>query len=213
MTSRKTRTEEQRERRYLRKRWELHSRRMSRLARGLMRDPGMSWYVAFCLSGNEYVAQRVLRDAGIISHFPLNKEFRKVNKFKKDKIRFAYAALPGCLFICFPKGEENWLALSELNAIIGVLGLGGEPKTVPGAELLRFIDANAEKWGVRKEQRYMRSHREYAVGDEVQIAAGPFAGHIVDVRSIKGDKAQIVLRVLGKTQNVDIPLDQLEGAG
>lgn len=213
MRSRKTRTQEQRKRRYVRIVWEREARRAARLARTKMRDSDVTWYVAFSLSGKEFVAQRLLSEAGIFCHLPLSKAYRHVNKFKADKVRFAYPAIPGCLFIGMERGSENWLELSEMNAIIGVLGVAGEPKPVPGLELLEFVDRNAMRWGVRKEQRYMRSHKEYAVGDAVLIVAGPFAGNVVDVRSIKGDRAKIVLNILGKTQNIDIPLDHLEGAG
>jgi len=211
MTSRKS--AEERQKRYVRKRWELLARRMNKAGRERMPDPCVHWYVGFAASGKEFVAQKQLEEWGALTYLPLSRRWRKVNRYKKVKERFAYPALAGCVFIGIPEGHEDWFGLFELSAVGAVLSVGDAPAEVQGAELKRFIDDNWQYFSVPNEQRWMRTYKEFEEGDRVKIADGPFAGHLVDCGRIHDGIAHILLSILGQTQHLEFPLDQLESVG
>lgn len=198
---------------YVRKRWELFARRMNREARLKMMDVDITWYVAFTPPGNEYATQRILREQGAFAYFLLDWKWRRVNRYTRNKTRFAYPAIAGMLFIGVPKGEEDWYGLFGLSVLTAVLSVAGRPKELPGADLVVFVDQNARRLRVPSAQRWMRTHKEFEVGDRVRIAEGPFKDHLVDVSKIAAGHAHIVLSILGQTQDVEIPLDQLERVG
>jgi len=199
--------------RYVRKRWEMFARRMNREARLKMMDGDITWYVAFTPPGNEYATQRILRGQGTYAYLLLDWKWRRVNRFTRNKTRFAYPAIAGMLFIGIPKGEEDWYGLFGLNVLTAVLSVAGRPKELPGADLVEFVDQNARRLRTPNAQRWMRTHKEFKVGDRVQIAEGPFKDHLVEVTEIDAGHAVILLSILGQTQDVEIPLDHLERVG
>lgn len=56
----------------------------------------------------------------------------------------------------------------------------------------------------------MRTHHEYGVGDMVRVAVGPFEGIDVKVVGLTGAIAMIMLKILGRENEVSIPAADLE---
>lgn len=196
--------------RYVRKRREIECHRMNGDGRQKMDADDVHWFVGISGSGKEFAAQKKLVEWGAFTYLPLARRWRMVNRYKKEKVRFGYPAFAGYLFVGLPDDEERWLDLFELEAISAVLSVGDRPAEVNGEVLRKFIDGNSRYFVVPNEQRYMRTGKEFEVGDRVRIASGPFVDHLVDVQSISHGMAHIVLPLLGTTQDVEIPLDQLE---
>lgn len=188
-----------------------HARRLNRAARQRLTDPSLSWFVLFAPAGKEFAAQRVLEKRGIVSYLTLVRRWRRANRYVRQKERFAFPALPGMLFVGF-SATPPWFDVFGLSVIHGALGIGDTPHPVSGKALDAFIDRNRSWFDVEDVQRFMRSRREFAVGDTVTIADGPFEGHVVDVRAIRGARAEILVDLLGGPHLVSVALDKLEKA-
>jgi len=195
---------------FARTRSEDQARRTNRRACEAMLDTDTVWYVLFVMSGKEFVAQKILRKWGANAYLPLRVRWRKHSNKHRQKSRIAYPAVPRCVFVGMPKGEENWYGLFELNTIQGVLSIGGEPAVLRTPLLRNFIEDNRSRFEVPDEHRYMPSNREYDIGDQVRIIDGPFEGHTVEVTDMLGPNALILIDLLGAQQKMKIPLDRLE---
>ncbi len=189
------------------------ARRMNKTARDQMLNPDIVWYAVFVLSGKEFPAQKVLRHWAACIYLPLCRKWRRLNRYKRDKIKIAYPAVAGCLFVGFERGQESWFDIfRSVNSVYGVLGVNGRPVVLDGSRLAAFVNDNRILFDVAEEEKFMRTYHEFKIGDRVQIVDGPFGGHVVDVRDIKGKNAYILLNLLGGIQNVEISLDKLEKA-
>ncbi|MCR9236177.1 MAG: hypothetical protein NXI17_05855 [Alphaproteobacteria bacterium] len=189
------------------------ARRTNREARASMVDTDRVWYAGFVLSGKEFIAQKLLKRVGAVPYLPLCQKWRRVNRYRREKVRIAYPAIAGSLFLGFERGQENWYEVFQRAPnLYGVLGANGYPVALDGNRLNRFITENKFRFGAADEERFMRTHHEFKIGDRVQIVSGPFDGNIVDVKTIKGSHARILLELFGGTQEVEIGLDNLEKA-
>ena len=196
-----------------RKSLEQGARRLNQSAYRQMQRSEQVWYVLLLRSGHEFVVQRILHSFKAETYLPMCRKWRRVNRFKREKTKIAYPAIPGCIFVSFPSGVEPWFEIfTQIPSLWGVVGLGGNPMALTGHRVSEFVGRNRKRFDVADEQKFMRSNCEFQVGDRVQIVEGPFEGHIVDVRSIKGAKANVLINVFGILQPVGVPVDRLERA-
>jgi len=194
-----------------RKSLEQGARRMNRTARSQMQDADVFWFVVFTMAGKEFVTHRMLNRWGAIAYLPLCRKWRRVNRYRREKIKIAYPAIAGCCFLGLRGGQEPWFELfRSVPPLHGVLGLGGHPVAISGDRLEQFLDGNRFRFDADNSEQFMRSNYEFRIGDQVRIAEGPFEGHIVDVRSITGDQARIWLPLFGTRKETPIALDKLE---
>ena len=174
-------------------------------AREAMADSKLVWYLGFCEPGKEFIAQQVLDRHDIRAYLPLALKWRKVNRYKKAKKRFAFPAMPGCVFLALESGAEQWFHLFSCQTTVKrVLAVRGVPRAIHGQELLGFIDGNRKTFSAPREQAHMRSHHEFTVGDKVQIMDGALDGHVVEVSDIRGRQATIVAELFGSAHNAII---------
>lgn len=184
---------------------------MNKTARSRMQNDGVVWYVVFVMTGKEYLTQRMLSNWGASVYLPLCRKWRRLNRYTRDKTKIAYPAVAGSLFVGFERGQERWFDIfRSISSVYGVLGIDGRPVTVDGGRLETFIQENRFRFNVAGEEQFMRTYHEFQIGDRVQIVDGPFDGHIVDVKDIKGRNAYILIDLFGTTQDVAISLDKLE---
>ena len=212
MSTQQANPDRKRDRQYVRKTFQARARLINRAARARLTNEGMRWYILVSTPQGDMAAQRILRDKGVYSIVPLDFRYRKASKYTKRKMRVVSPAMPGYLFVGMEEGEEDWPAILGLNVVRGVVGVDGCPKPVDGCVVLAFLQSGADKWSVPKEYKFMRSNKEFDIGDEVEIVVGPFSGQVTKVKAIEGSDAKIQLMVFGSTQDIAFPLDGLEAA-
>ncbi|MDC9701518.1 MAG: transcription termination/antitermination NusG family protein [Alphaproteobacteria bacterium] len=184
------------------------AQKINKTARTQMKNPNIFWYALLVRSGKEFLAQRISQQGGAYVYLPLCWKWRRLNRYKREKSKLAYPALPGCLFIGFESGKEEWLCLvRSVTSLRGLLGCFGMPLALRGERLSFFIESNFMRFDVPQEERYMRTHHEFQAGDQVQITSGPLVGYIVDVQKISGKYAFIFNEICHETK---ISLDKLE---
>ncbi len=202
----------------------------------------LNWYALEVIRQKEYVAGFLLKRGFACETFiPTTTRWRRRSRYARAKTELAYAAIPGVIFAGFA-GPPAWYHLMRLQHITGVLSIGERPATINAKELSAFratqLDGHLviERVRVRyrggeversrrsifvegrgilrapQEQRHMRSKKEFATGDEVRVADGPFRDNNVRVKQIAGTRAKVLLPLFGGVE-ATIELDELEAIG
>jgi transcription antitermination factor NusG len=186
--------------------------RKHRVAQSLDKAADLSWFALVVPPQKEFLAQEMLHDLGLATFVPAERKWRRRNKYAKNKELIAYALAPRYVFVGFRPGERLWFELFNLHFVSGVVGLHGEPRQIPGEAMLSLINRYSNGLNAPDVQRYMRSRREFTVGETVEVTSGPFEGRKVVVREISKARARIVVELFGSSQEVEVRVDILEAA-
>lgn len=172
----------------------------------------LSWYLARVHSGKEFVAERILDDAGVIVFVPTETRFRRVNRTVKAKTEMRFAMIPGYLLIGISPADREqvdaqWANLFRFDLVRGVIGQNGRPLAVPYHQVRGMLVRHSRgEFNAPDVQRWMRTHKEFAVGDRAEVLEGPFEGHVAEVTAIRGRQAVMVLELFGSLREVEVSL-------
>ena len=175
----------------------------------------LHWYALRIAPAREFVAQRLLKDRGIVTFLPVEIKHRHRSRYSKaagkPKEPRAFTMFPGYLFAGFEPGVPLWFNLfTENNHVKSVVGDRGVPYRLPVAQIRRQIEMYADGLVRPQSERFMQSGKEFKAGDQVLVADGPFEGLSVKVESIKGGNAKMFVELFGSPQLVTIATDKLE---
>ena len=192
---------------------ERYARLWNGVARERMRDGDIAWFAVFVPCGKEFAVQRMLSRKGLFVYLPLCRKWRRLNRYSRTKVRLAYPAIAGCVFLGVRGHHTAPLEVFRwMGSLRGVIGLCGAPLAISGERLEAFVHDNRFRFEADDSERFMRSNYEFKVGDQVRIVEGPFEGHVVDVRGIRGDQARIWVPLFGTLTETSIALDKMECA-
>lgn len=192
---------------------------MAKAATGRQADlvAGMDWYALLVPPQKEFVAQEILKRQGYLTFVPFEKKWRYRSRYSRDKELRDYPMMPRYVFTAFrPVDGEGrrlvplWLRIFNLQIVKGVVGLNGEPKRVKGVPALIRQYRN----GLRRpdEEKFMRTHKEYAAGDLAVIKDPRFMDRIVTVDRLEGGKAWFRIELFNEEVELSLPADRLEAA-
>lgn len=143
---------------------------------------------------------------------PTEVKFRKtILKGRRVTIPRLYSMFIGYIFV---GGDFSWLNLMAENYVQGVVGFPDErgnrrpaPISEPEMEKLRAMSG-----GLVPHRRSVNPHRALRVGEKAEIAIGPFAGQVVEIKGIQGRKAKIFVSLFGHATLTEIAIADLEAA-
>lgn len=167
------------------------------------------WYAALVAPQKEFIAENILRQLGVECFVPFRTEWRRRNKFAKAKSRMRYAAIPRYVFI----GVENnrWAPVFASDYVKGVLSENGEPRPLDEEDLasVRRLGQSAPA-----AHRWMRTHREFTVGEYVRIIDGAFRDHtvVVEAMDLETGRAKFRRTILGAERELWAPMASMEPA-
>ena len=178
-----------------------------------MNDEGRQWYVVNTYSGHENKVkenlekrvesmglQDVLFQIVIPEHVETEiKDGKKINKTKN--------MFPGYVLVEMIMTDEAWYVVRNTSGVTGFIGSsGGGAKPFPLQK--HEIDPILKKMGIQTSTVEIN----YAIGDEVKVLSGPFAGKVGRVESIDKEKETAVVLVdfLGNSTPMEVELVQLE---
>lgn len=178
-----------------------------------MNDEGRQWYVVNTYSGHENkvkenLEKRVesmgLQDClfNIVIPEHVETEIKDGKKINKTTNMF-----PGYVLVEMIMTDEAWYIVRNTSGVTGFIGSsGGGAKPFPLQK--HEIDPILKRMGIQT------SHVEinFAVGDEVKVVSGPFAGKEGRVESIDEEKevAVVLVEFLGNETPMEVELVQLE---
>ncbi|MEM8575534.1 MAG: transcription termination/antitermination NusG family protein [Pseudomonadota bacterium] len=163
------------------------------------------------MSQRKFVTELMLGNRGFETFLPVDKVWRRKSKYTRDKRLVSYPLIPGWLFVGWPADENRWAELFNVPIVHAVASVDGEPYRMPPDVMDWIFNA----WGDRQapeQERFMRTHHEFKVGDLVRVAEGSFEGHTVRVVDIRGAAVKAVFWILGCEREIEIDARVLEVA-
>jgi len=155
----------------------------------------------------------LLEKKGYASVFcPTETKFRKtIKKGRRVSIPVLYPMFCGYIFV---GGAFSWLELMAEPHITGVVGFPDEfgnrrPAAISESQMEKL---RAMSGGLVPHRRSVNPHRALRVGEMAEIAVGPFAGQVVEIKGIQGRKAKIFVSLFGHATLTEIPVADLEAA-
>lgn len=179
-----------------------------------MNDEGRQWYVVNTYSGHENKVkenlekrvesmglQDLLFQILIPEHVETEiKDGKKINKTKN--------MFPGYVLVEMIMTDEAWYVVRNTSGVTGFIGSsGGGAKPFPLQK--HELDPILKRMGLSTGIEI-----NYAVGDEVDVITGPFAGKSGKVESIDMERetAKVLVDFLGNLTPMEVELIQLERA-
>ena len=165
------------------------------------------WYVVHTYSGYEnkvatnletIVENRRLQD--LIQEVKVPVEM--VPELKDGKERLVERKLfPGYVLVKMVMTDESWYIVRNCRGVTGFVGPSSKPEPLS--------DEEAEKLGMNTKAELTL---DYAVGDNVQITAGPLEGFVgvVDEIDLQAQKVKVKVSMFGRETPVELELDQVE---
>lgn len=195
-------------------------------------DPAnLNWCAFTVPAQREYLAAYFLRTVvGATTYVPTETRWRRHNRHSRAKDEIAFPVAPRYVWAGFA-GEPPWWDISQIPMISGVVGIQGKAALFGGKTFDKFVATipngelrvgNGERrvyingrgvFRAPREQRHMRTHKEFGIGDLVVVTTGPFADMKFKVENIRGKNATVLMPMLldGGLREVSIPLGVLEG--
>lgn len=157
------------------------------------------WYVVHCKSTKEhYTAAMLHHRLGLITYVPQIAICRQ-----KEVQHFPFFSS-----YVFLQANLQKIAMNSINTcpgVLRVLDFGNGPVEVPRT-LIESIRAEIER------RNRATSTRKFSPGDQVRVTTGPLAGiwaTFLEGRT-SGDRASILLHMLGRLSKVHLDVDTLE---
>ena len=163
------------------------------------------WYVVHTYSGYEnkvatnletIVENRRLQD--LIQEVKVPVEM--VPELKDGKERLVERKLfPGYVLVKMVMTDESWYIVRNCRGVTGFVGPSSKPEPLS--------DAEVEKLGMNVQAELTL---EYAVGDNVQITAGPLEGFVgvVDEIDLQAQKVRVKVSMFGRETPAELELNQ-----
>jgi transcription antitermination factor NusG len=170
------------------------------------------WYALRVPPQKEFVAREILKRKGLTTFLPVEKRWRKRNKYTKVKELRQFPLAPRYIFTGFPKHAANWFDVFKLPVIQGVVGINGEPKLMDEAGMARMISLYQDAIDRPKEEKWMASNKEFKSGDIVEVMSGPFEGLKVPVVKIVGIHAKVLIQLFNAEVETEMDLANLAAA-
>ncbi|WOI54970.1 transcription termination/antitermination protein NusG [Palleronia sp. LCG004] len=155
----------------------------------------------------EFVHEMLLRRAGFEVFVPADRVWRRPNRFS-EKVLVANPLLTGWMFVG-SRGGMEWGKLVEIG-VVDIMGSAGRPMRVPEREIVDLMNRFGGGRLAPEAHRYMRSYSEFGEGDEARVAVGPLDGLDVRVVSVGGPSVRVLISLLGREQEVEMPAHHLE---
>jgi transcriptional antiterminator RfaH len=150
---------------------------------------GERWYVATTLPRKERVAEANLAKQNYRNFLPIHLETRRHAR----KFRTVLAPVfPSYIFVVLDVGQHRW---RSVNGTLGVqrLIMDGERPLAVAPGVVETLIQSSDRRGA-----LIYRIDDLAIGDRVELVAGPFAGSLGVLQRLDGDaRVQVLLNLLG----------------
>jgi len=162
------------------------------------------WYCVRCQTKREHIAANHLRELEGIEVFCPRLRYRKATR--RGKIWWVEPMFPGYVLAKFNIAEME-RAVTFCQGVRGLVRFGSEIPPVPDAFVEAMKSEILSRAGADQDELVTLSPT-IEIGDEVEVAHGPFQGMQGTVVSVPAatDRVKILLEFLGNPQAVDMDL-------
>jgi len=155
---------------------------------------GRKWYVVLTKARSEESAQIHLTTKGIEVFYP--KLFLPVSKSGRNVV----SLFPNYLFVQIDVASPEYYQVAWCPGVKKIVSFGGTPATVENS-VIDFIREQADTRGL------IAAKSNLKVGDEVQIANGPFKGLVGIIQEPPDTKSRVkvLMAILSRQVQVEVP--------
>ena len=165
------------------------------------------WYVVHTYSGYENKVKDTLEKSIKSSNmqdyiFDVRVPVEEVSEIRKGKrVKSTRKVFPGYVIVNMIKTNESWYVVRNTRGCTGFVGPASKPVPLTAEEV--------EKMGVEKAAPLSV---DFAVGDTVQITAGPLEGFMGLVEGIDTESFKVKLKVnmFGRETPAEVDIAQVE---
>ncbi len=178
-----------------------------------------TWFVLCVAPQLELTVEKILGKEGYATFVPTRREYRFANhiaRMKKRKTERIYPLMPRYIFVGMSDRTPGWerifcftgtLNYRRERIITSVLFNDGKPFEVPHNPIHDLMKRFSQgRFNCPEREKYMVTHREFKVGDEVLTEDGLFEGRVKD---IDGDIATMLINIFGGNREIRVALDKL----
>lgn len=161
------------------------------------------WFCVRTQTKREHIAAKHLREIEGIEVFCPRIKYRKATR--RGKIWWLEPLFPGYLLAKFDISEME-RAVTFCQGVRGLVRFGSEIPFVPEKFVTSLIaQVNAMAAG---DEELITIAPDIAIGDEVEVAHGPFQGMKGTIQSIApaGERVKVLLEFLGQVQPINLDL-------
>ena len=161
------------------------------------------WFCVRTQTKREHIAAKHLRELEDVEVFCPRIKYRKATR--RGKIWWLEPLFPGYLLAKFDLLEME-RAVTFCQGVRGLVRFGTEIPYVPETFVLALIDQVKKR--AETDEEMITVSPAVGVGDEVEIATGPFQGMKGTIQSVAPatERVKVLLEFLGQTQPVDLDL-------
>lgn len=161
------------------------------------------WFCVRTQTKREHIAAKHLRELEGVEVFCPRVRYRKATR--RGKIWWLEPLFPGYLLAKFDR-EEMERTVTYCQGVRGLVRFGTEIPDVPDATVRNLIRQVRDQAGGGGEMITIAP--SISIGDEVEVATGPFQGMKGIIRSVAPatERVKVLLEFLGQIQPVDLDL-------
>lgn len=171
-------------------------------------EENLRWYALRVLSQREQMVMKILRYDGIRAHIKTEKRLRR--KTKKDPVRkpTPFCAAPSYCFVGLPASDPHpWRLVRKLHLIRSVVSVEGRPAELDPVALSDFL--GFDDYNLPDHFKFFRTgQQEFKIGDVLRVASPSFEGFDLPLQDIQAGEAIFHLTLLGRMQELRVPVEQ-----
>lgn len=148
----------------------------------------------------------IMARRGLTAHVPYEvKHYRRYGQKKRTERK--YPVLTG--YVLLPTiGEPPWSRIFALDVVKSVVGFAGVPAPIPDKAIRGLFQLAAQNVPTTRSL-----NKGFRAGDRAIVKCGPLADLVVKVEAVKGERARVLLGLLGSEDRaIDVPVSVLEAA-
>ena len=163
-------------------------------------DRGTTWFLAQVKPNCAQIAERNLKRQGFNTFLPLEEETRQRNGKFVTALRPLFS---GYIFVAFDVALGLWRTVNSTYGLTRLVSFGKEPTPVP-LDLVSQLMLRCDDSGKLLPPKLIKP------GDQVTLAAGPFANFVAEVENIARDqRVWVLMDLMGGQTRVAVNLEQL----
>lgn len=174
-----------------------------------------TWFLVQVPSGRELLVADLMRSRGHEAIVPMVRCYRRANGRAKRKAMRSFPLMARYLILGLdPDGLAGFDDLRRFSFIHDVVCDARGYKPIVKTQLIKFVKLlGSATWTVDAAQRFMRTGREFGVGDQVEVLEGSLAGWTVTVKAIDRDTAYFDCVLFNRLTTFHLPLEVLGKLG
>jgi transcription antitermination factor NusG len=167
------------------------------------------WYAFRVTPQKEFATVDVLRRRGVNATVPFEVKFLRRHGSQKKKLEKAYPLLVGYVLADLP-GPHSIYGVMNLSYLIkSVVGFNGMPAILNQCQVERMLAQSGQQIANRQS---VNTRKSLAKGDMAFHASEAYQNHPVRVEELKGERAKIMVTLLGSEREVWTHISNLRAA-